>query len=120
MRTRLSYSRNALVSTVWVRSGKVGKSWLLDGQVRTRGTHFEWFAAQSPSGRIVQLQDANGAQIACDGLTIHVSHRKGRVGTTVSRLLSRRARSGAGGCRVRASAEPRPPSSPTTDCRSAV
>lgn len=83
VRTRLSYSRNALVSTVWVRSGKVGKSWLLDGQVRTRSTHFEWFAAQSPSGRIVQLQDANGAQIACDGLTIHVSHRKGRVGTTV-------------------------------------
>ena len=83
VRTRLSYSRNGLVSTVWLRSGKVGKNWLLNGQVRTRGTHVEWFAALSPSGKVVQLQDANGARIACDGLTIRVSHRKGRVGTTV-------------------------------------
>ncbi len=83
VRTRLSYSRNGLVSTVWLRSGKVGRNWLLDGQVRTGSTHFEWFAAQSPRGKVVQLQDANGARIACDGLAIHVSHRKGRVGTTL-------------------------------------
>ena len=83
VRTRLSYSRNGLVSTVWLRSGKVGRNWLLDGQVRAGSTHFEWFAAQSPRGKVVQLQDANGARIACDGLAIHVSHRKGRVGTTL-------------------------------------
>lgn len=83
VRTRLSYSRSGLVSTVWLRSGKVGRNWLLDGKVRTGSAHFEWFAAQSPSGKVLQLQDANGARIACDGLAIHVSHRKGRVGTTL-------------------------------------
>jgi hypothetical protein len=83
VRARLSYSKNGLTSTVWLRSGKVGRSWLMSGPVHTGSTHFDWSASQDTSGKVLDLRDSNGASIACDGLAVRVAHRKGRVAMTV-------------------------------------
>lgn len=83
VRTRLTYTNRGLESTIWLRKGEVGRNWLLDGQVHTGSTHFEWFASQSSSSTVALIYDADGAQVACDRLKTHVSHRKGRVGTRI-------------------------------------
>lgn len=83
VRTRLSYTNRGLESTVWLRKGEVGRNWLLDGQVRTGTTHFEWYASQSSTSTVALVYDADGAQVACDRLKVHVAHHKGRVGTRV-------------------------------------
>jgi hypothetical protein len=83
VRARLSYSKDGLTSTVWLRSGKVGDSWLMSGPVHTGSTHFDWSASQDPSGKVLELRDAHGASVACDGLDVRVAHRKGRVAMTV-------------------------------------
>jgi hypothetical protein len=83
VRSRLSYTNQALKTTVWLRTGKVGNNWLMVGAVHTGATHFEWDASQSPSGKVVTLEDANGAQVGCKGLAVRVRHTSGRLTMTV-------------------------------------
>lgn len=83
VRIRLSYTDKRLLTAVWLRSGTVGRSWLMEGQIHTGSTAFVWDATRSGSGKILTLRDASGAQIACTGLGLDIKRRKGRVMVSV-------------------------------------
>jgi hypothetical protein len=83
VRTRLTYGVKRLTSTVWLRSGQVGRNWFIKGVVRTGSTQFEWDASQSGASKTKILMNRTGAQVACAGLTLHVKHGKGRVSMSV-------------------------------------
>lgn len=82
VQVRLSYSRKSLTGTAWLRSGEVGPNWMMVGRIRTWSARFEWDATADRSGHTLALFEGN-AQIACDGLSLHVKRHKGRLRVTV-------------------------------------
>ena len=83
VKTRLTYDKQGLTSTVWLRSGTIGDVWLFGGQLKTDSSRFDWLASVSPKGKSVVLHDHNGDPVACDGITRDVARHKGRVSVTI-------------------------------------
>ncbi len=91
VRTRVAYSKS-LRSSIWLRSGTVPRSWSMEGKIHSPSGSFEWDATRDRSGHTLILMHANGGQVACNGLALHVKRAQGRVTITLpSRCLGRPA-----------------------------
>lgn len=83
-KTRIVYTRPELQTTVWVRSGRIGDTWLLAGQLRTSVGEFSWEADISPMGKSLVLEDQDGEHLKC-AMSRHAASKKGRVTVRVPR-----------------------------------
>lgn len=84
VKTRIVYAGHSLESTVWVRSGSIGKAWTLAGQLRTSDhKSFSWLGEVGTSDPGFELDDANNNPVECDGITHHAAAAKGRVTVTI-------------------------------------
>jgi hypothetical protein len=81
-RTRLTYTKHHLESTIWVRSGSIPDSWLMAGTIHTTSDSYSWFGSTDSTGTAVfSLEDSSGT-VTCD-FSHDVAKAKGRITVTI-------------------------------------